>query len=310
MARYYAFAAGLPNIGIEDRKLPISINHFESEALEILTRSDAAQFKLLRLQNENKQIAAFVQECKEVASEEGTCPEADFTLVDSEALYRLVWAAKEHRKLPKEKEVPPYIKGYILLQFPKEDDEPEEVDEDTPRRSVSLLALEEDRIAALYYNYLIKKGKAFVAQWAELNLNVNNVLAAHTCAEWNWDLAHYIVGDNAVAQQLRESKGQHFGLSEEELPYLADLQAIAQETDITRRERMIDLLRWNWLEEQTFFLPFDAEFLYAYYLQLSIIERWISLDEVTGEKTFRQIVQVLKKESNESLQEFKRNQKK
>ena len=149
-----------------------------------------------------------------------------------------------------------------------------------------------------------------MAEWAELNLNINNVLALHTVRSLGWEAEQYIVGDNLIARKLRESKGKDFGISAEELPVLPQLNAIAAETDIARRERLIDVLRWNWLEEQTFFKPFDVEVLLAYYLQLAIIERWLSLNEKTGEETFRQIVKDLKKQSTGALQEFKRNQKK
>ena len=43
---------------------------------------------------------------------------------------------------------------------------------------------------------------------------------------------------------------------------------------------------------------------------LEILERWVSLNEETGEQVFRQIVSQLKHESTTSLEEFKRKQKK
>ena len=73
---------------------------------------------------------------------------------------------------------------------------------------------------------------------------------------------------------------------------------------------MIDLIKWRWLEDKTFDKVFDVETLLAYYLQLCIIERWTELNEQIGEETFRSIVATLKRESNRSLEEFKRNQKK
>ena len=38
-----------------------------------------------------------------------------------------------------------------------------------------------------------------------------------------------------------------------------------------------------------------------------MIERWTVLDKAAGEKTFRQTVETMKKESAEVLDEFKRN---
>ena len=73
------------------------------------------------------------------------------------------------------------------------------------------------------------------------------------------------------------------------------------------RERKIDLLKWNWLEEHTFFKTFDFESVFAYLLRIEMIERWTALDKASGEKTFRQMVGTMKQESAGVLDEFKRN---
>lgn len=113
-----------------------------------------------------------------------------------------------------------------------------------------------------------------------------------------------------MAQRLRSSSAKDFGITSEEVEYISRLTTIAEERDITRRERLIDVLRWEWLEEQIFFKPFDIEALLTYYLQLSIVNRWLELNEKKGEETFRAIVQDLKRQSTDALDEFKRNQKK
>ena len=58
----------------------------------------------------------------------------------------------------------------------------------------------EDRLAALYYEYAMKCGNKFVADWFELNLNINNVLTAITCRKYGFDKANYIVGHNEIAE--------------------------------------------------------------------------------------------------------------
>ena len=73
------------------------------------------------------------------------------------------------------------------------------------------------------------------------------------------------------------------------------------------REKKIDLLKWNWLEEHTFFKTFDFESVFAYLLRVEMIERWTALDKAAGEKTFRQMVEAMKKEGAGVLDEFKRN---
>jgi len=50
--------------------------------------------------------------------------------------------------------------------------------------------------------------------------------------------------------------------------------------------------------------------VFAYLLKLEMIERWVTLDKVTGEKTFREIVGAMKHGSENALEEFKRNNNK
>ena len=149
----------------------------------------------------------------------------------------------------------------------------------------------------------------FVSEWFELNLNVSNILTAIVCRKFGLEKENYIVGDNGVAEQLKMSNAQDFGMGNL-LDYFSELQRLMEETNLQLREKGVDLLRWNWLDENTFFKPFDIESVFAYLVKLEMIERWISLDKETGEKTFREIVSVMKKGSRDALEEFKRNNNK
>ena len=102
------------------------------------------------------------------------------------------------------------------------------------------------------------------------------------------------------------SNARDFGLGES-LDYLPELMRVAEETDLLMRERRLDVMKWNWLEEETFFRTFDFESVFAYLLRLEMLERWATLDAAAGEKTFRSMVGALKKGSAAVLDEFKRN---
>lgn len=318
MARYYATIAGLPNIGVEDRKLPISIEQFIDDLSEVLTSRDAELLRRLRLEEAHRSVLDTLH-----LLDEGQTPELQEDdeensplLIDLRQVVEMVQMLKQREERLRKNSLPSYLRTYLTERYPSEEEiearkeAEDERDPDDPQPSVRLLELEEDRLAAYYYDFLLHSSNKFIRRWAELNLNIRNVLTAFTCRQLGWNRAGYIVGDNEIAQQLRSSQARDFGIDEELLVYMPRLVAIAEEQDIARRERMIDVLRWEWLDEQTFFRPFDVEVLLAYYLQLSIVERWLSLNEKTGEETFRRIVQELKQQSTDSLNEFRRNQKK
>ena len=62
------------------------------------------------------------------------------------------------------------------------------------------------------------------------------------------------------------------------------------------RERKIDLLKWNWMEDAVFFNYFTVERIFVFLLRLEMIERWISLDKEKGSELFRKMIDSLKNE--------------
>lgn len=310
MAKYYATVAGLPNLGVEDRKLPFSSAYFASELEKELTARDLRLLRILRWETENRFIIHFLQN-----EEEARTSEQQPQLFTYDELTLALHALQKRESLPKQVALPPYVISFLQKtqvepteeELEKQKAYEESLDEE--ERRLYYPHRLEDRLAEYYYDYALTSGNRFIEAWSHFNRSLRNILAADVAKSLGWDLKKYIVGDSPLERKLKASTGTSLGLDEEDLEELQRIQAILAEKDITRRERMIDLLRWEWLEESTFDQVFDIEAILVYYLQLRIVERWTSLNEQKGEATFRRIVASLKKESNESLEEFKKNQK-
>jgi hypothetical protein len=136
-----------------------------------------------------------------------------------------------------------------------------------------------------------------MAEWYELNLNIQNILTALIARRQGWPLADYVQGDSPVAETiLKQPSLPDFGLSTE-LDYMKDLMQTSETTDPVEKERQIDALRWNWLEERTFFEPFDITALFAYIVRSEILERWAILDPEQGRERFTQIIENLRGEA-------------
>lgn len=288
MSKYYCLIAGLPDITLDDSRLTYSVADFRNELSDILTRKDQKLIDLFFLKFDNKNL---INQLKN--PDQDMDPRGSITYDESHALYQ----ALKEEAIPKNKHIPSYFIDFFRMYLESE-----------AKGDVATISWE-DRLAALYYAYAMKCGNQFVADWFELNLNINNMLTAITCRKHGLDKSQYIVGDNEVAEALRTSNARDFGLGND-VEYLPALQHIAEESDLMLREKKIDTLKWNWLEEQTFFKTFDIESVFAYLLKLEMIERWVSLDKETGEKTFREIVGAMKKGSENALEEFKRNNEK
>ena len=289
MGKYYYLVSGLPDISLDDGKLAYTVADFKAEMEATLSAKDQKLIDLFFLKYDNANLLACLKEADAPLDPRGRITREEF-----EAVYK---ALKEEEKLPKNEAIPVYHVTFIQRYLAEEQSE---------QKGEKAQLSWEDQLAALYYEAAMKAPNPFVAGWFELNLNINNVLTAITCRKYGFDKSLYIVGHNEIAEQIRTSNARDFGLSDA-VEYLPELQRIAEETDLYARERKIDLLKWKWLEEQTFLKTFDLERVFAYLLQLEMIERWVNLDKARGEQTFRELVGAMKKGSDHALEEFKRN---
>ncbi|MDR0430854.1 MAG: DUF2764 domain-containing protein [Tannerellaceae bacterium] len=289
MSKYYCLIAGLPNISLDDAKIPFTISEFREELDSKLINEDKKLIDLFFLKFDNKNLVMQAQHPDFDSDERGRITYHEFN--------DLLTALKEEEKPPVNKRMPPYFEEFFKIYLA------------TQAKEEQKIVSWEDLLAALYYEYAMKCKNEFVSEWFEMNLNINNMFTAITCRKYGLDKSEYVIGKNNVANSLRTSNARDFGLGDTE-DYLMEIQRVAEETDLLVREKKTDLLKWEWLEENTFFKTFDIESVFAYLLKLGMIERWVTLDKATGEKTFRELVGTMKKGSGNVLEEFKRNNKK
>jgi hypothetical protein len=142
----------------------------------------------------------------------------------------------------------------------------------------------------------LKAKNRFVREWFAYNLDVNNVLAATVAIKHGMDVQKVVVGETEVAQELRKSgsAGNNARLAAL-VPDLKEVVDIAAISNLLDREKHIDALRWQWLENRTLFEVFNIEAVLAYYLKASILHRWDNLTVEQGEQVFRAMVADMKK---------------
>lgn len=309
MAQYHALISGLPSISLEMPKAPYTQEEFYAELSDILSSGDRKYLDWLRLEEANKELIILYHsgafnptgEELEVMEED----EAADTSLPINELKLVAHQASIGKPIRRNELLPGYMLHFINERYLKTDEDEEVLDNTEP--TLSPLS-DEDRLAQLYFVSGANNKNAFVANWFSFNQTLRNVLALYTCRKLGWNPEKYIVGNSEIEEQLLTSKSKDFGLSEE-YPEILTMISIAEEQDIARREKMIDALRWQWLDEQTEWSVFDIENVLCYYLKLGIIERWSNLNEEKGNAIFREIVLGLKQESNHSLQEFKAKNK-
>ena len=290
MSRYYCLIAGLPVITPDDTKLTYTVSEFKAELKPLLSARDKRLMQWFYLKFDNRNVLSFLRKM----SEEHFDDRGNYSNDNIKELYDFL---KAEERVPAKNPLPAYFTTFIRSYLARLENETS----DDPR-------LLEDQLSALYYEAAMKCGNEFMSSWFEMNLNIGNVLAVLNCRKYGLNREHFVIGHNELAEQLRTSNARDFHFNNP-ISYLSELMQISEETDLMMREKRLDLLRWKWLDEQTFFKTFDIESVITYMLQLEMIERWITLDKVRGQQTFRRLVSDMKRESAETLEEFKENNK-
>lgn len=271
MSKYYYLVAGLPELSLEDSKLSYTVADFKTELYPALSDEDKKLIDLFYLKFDNANVLKLLKD-KDAAID----PRGNYS---AEELTEYISQLKEGDEVP-DRVFPSYLSTFISEYY---------------NTSAEEGVLHEDRLAALYYAYAMRSKNKFVASWFAFNLTVNNILVAYAARKYKMEVAPLIVGDTEVCEALRTSNARDFGLTSE-VDQLDRLVKISETEELVEREKKIDLLRWEWMEEATFFDYFTIERLFVFLLQLEMIERWISLDKEKGNQLFRSIIAALKDE--------------
>ncbi len=154
-----------------------------------------------------------------------------------------------------------------------------------------------DAIMLAYYQYARSVPNKMMSRWYQLNLDIQNILTALIARKQGWQISNYVQGGGEVVETILEHANAHdFDLSSE-FDYVKDLMRCADTEDPVEKERQIDALRWNWLEEQTFLEPFDINALFSYIARTEMLERWALLDVEQGRQRFTEIIENLRREA-------------
>jgi len=272
--QYYYFVAGLPELFFDMTRLPLTLEEFKTELYKELKKSDRKLIDTYFLNYDNKNFLAFLNNPEHSFNTLGSLDKESFAKALNE------WESKG--KNPG-KNLPKLYNKFFQLWFEKNKDEDVRTDWETI-------------LTQLYIEYGLEVKNSLISRWFEFNLNIGNILSAIYARKYKLNISNSLVGDNLIVQKIRENNlVKDFGLGED-VPYIENVLRVAEEEDIYERERKIDKIRWDWLEENTIFDYFNIEYLFAYLCKLQILERWVNLNAEEGERVFRELIQNLKKE--------------
>lgn len=131
----------------------------------------------------------------------------------------------------------------------------------------------DENLTREFYEAALKDGNRFLKEYYTFDLNVRNGKARFLNKAFERPL-----GQDTIKLETGE------------FPEGPKLEEALNAPDLLSRERGLDSLMWDKINEITTFDYFDLEAILGFIARLHIIGRWFALDEKTGREMFRRLV--------------------
>ena len=144
---------------------------------------------------------------------------------------------------------------------------------------------DKEKIGQEFYKEALGHGNAFIRDFFQFDLNVRNAKVRYLNQALGRDPLKDVLS-------LTDPDADEMGMEIEEPEFkeAARLQAILEGSDILARERGIDDLYWDKIDELTLFDYLNFDRILGVVVKMMIIRRWLLLDEQTGREMFKRLV--------------------
>ena len=144
---------------------------------------------------------------------------------------------------------------------------------------------DKEQIGLELYKEALEHRNGFIRAFFEFDLNVRNAKVRYLNQALGRDPEKDVL-------KLADPEAEENGLEQEEAEFkeAAKLQKILEGSDILARERGIDDLYWDKIDELTLFDYLNFDKILGVVVKMMIIRRWLLLDEQTGREMFKKLV--------------------
>jgi hypothetical protein len=254
---YYYLVAGLPDLVIDAARAGAPYAETVAELAGQMHPDDADLARLVRLPFDNRNVIRLVEK-----------KPWEF---DARANYSEEELAAEVKASDT---IPEYLRTFL----------------DARRESRALFPdlSAEDVLAWLFYDEMAGHGNEFVREWFEFDVDLRNFLAGLNARRAGGPaLSRVVVGRNEVAERILRSAAPDFGLGA--ACRWAERVLALESQGPPEREKQIDLIRWDALDELTILSHFAVETVLAFVVKLSIVDRWRRLDRESGKAMLQRL---------------------
>jgi hypothetical protein len=271
--KYYYLVAGLQDISLDVHKLNYNQIAFKEFLKQEVHPKDYSLVEDLFLPHDNSNLLNLLLNQGKPFDARGNFPQAKL---------------EENIKEPTD-EIPDYMSKFIQAFKNKEPIYPH--------------LSPENELTTLFYDKMTRHDNEFIRNWYQFILNLRNIIIALGSRKHKVSYENQIIGTGEVSESIRRSHARDFGLGQE-IDYLEDLSNIMRQDDLQVKEKAIDQLKWDYLDEVTFFNYFTIERILAFTIKLGLVDRWLGIDLDHAREMFKKLMQELN-DSYELPQSFK-----
>lgn len=254
---------------MDDTKQVFTPREFLEQANTQLGEEDALLLKFLKLDGDLEYLLDSLYKQDSTERPDGTYDRAFWDAYTEAVKLRLENRAKA---IPAPySEIPSFVVDIVVDALSQEE---------IPSR----LVLRHNLLKGLYTS-ASESENGFVRQWYEHERLLRNILLAINGRRHDIDHTRWLIGNDEITLRLANSKAADFGIGKD-MELWETLNRAHEQNNVLYRERSYDVLRWKWIDNRNFFHYFDIDKVLGYYLQLSILNRWMSLNPEAGSEVF------------------------
>ncbi len=255
---YYYLVAGLPDLMIDQKKVPMTLSELKQELKYFLKPADYQLVEYLFLVYDNMNLLNILQK-----------KEAEFNNLGNYDEDFLREEIKEPEKLPE------YQKKFITAWR----------EENPVHPGLS----PENQLTWLYYDFMFSQKNEFLRQWFSALRNINNIFAIYNSRKFGMNIENQMIGDYDLTEAAKRTGAKDFGMANE-FTHIDQIIGIFENNDILEQEMSIDLLKWQYLDNLNTFNYFTIEQVLAFVIRLIMVERWVKLDIAKSGELFKKML--------------------
>jgi len=278
MRNYYYLVASLPELLMDQERKDFSVNALKAEVKDNIHPQDFQLVGFLHLPYDNDNFLNQILSRGFEFNDLGGIDKSVFDEIDENIA-----------------QLPEYMQDFYYQYTGKQRNPEEDIEnvEEEEKDYNAIVKHPETIFQEKFFELAVNHKNQFLRQWFTFIRDFNNVLAAINCRRLGADPAKHLVGNYPLIEALTKSHASDFGLKKE-IEYVDKIIQISEVQDVFERERRLDLLKWDMATELTTWDYFNINFILAFFIKASIINRWLKLDAKIGEGLFKHLFEDLK----------------